>query len=409
MVIAVIRSTGHVAHNNNCAYAYGGKLNGQARSMLFADYMGKVGSTDRLPEGDLRPVLFGLFGEVGSIMAIAKKLRREEDAYTGYRHAVVEEFGDTLWYLTALCRRLKISLDDIFSGAISHDEYSSALTATDTPEWPVAVTQRVTVAPDRYQALLQLGEATSALLSLTSNSSNAKALLCEFAGCYLRALQAAKMTFGHVLEYNVEKTCGRFVDPDPGRLPTFDSHFDEEERIPHNFQIHIVQRKSGKTYLQWNGVFLGDPLTDNLRDEDGYRFHDVFHFAHASVLHWSPTFRALIKHKRKSDPKVDEEQDGGRAIVVEEGLTAWIFSRAKQLEFFEDQKKGLSFDMLKTIQEFVNGYEVQDCPLKLWEDAILQGYDVFRKVRANNGGIVIGDRGNRKVTYKPLRGLKDET
>jgi hypothetical protein len=126
-------------------------------------------------------------------------------------------------------------------------------------------------------------------------------------------------------------------------------------------------------------------------------------------LHWSPTFRALIKHKRKSDPKVDEEQDGGRAIVVEEGLTAWIFSRAKQLEFFEDQKKGLSFDMLKTIQEFVNGYEVQDCPLKLWEDAILQGYDVFRKVRANNGGIVIGDRGNRKVTYKPLRGLKDET
>ena len=65
--------------------------------------------------------------------------------------------------------------------------------------------------------------------------------------------------------------------------------------------------------MRWNGVFIGDPLTDNMLDPDGYRFHDVFHFAHAAILHWSPTFRALIKHKRKDDPKVDEAQDGGRA------------------------------------------------------------------------------------------------
>ena len=122
------------------------------------------------------------------------------------------------------------------------------------------------------------------------------------------------------------------------------------------------------------------------------------------MLHWSPTFRALIKHKRKSKPKIDEAQDGGRAIVVEEGLTAWIFSRAKQLDFFEDQKKGVSFDMLKTIQEFVSGYEVEACPLKLWEDAILQGYEVFRKVRASNGGIIVGNRADRRVTYKLLKG-----
>ena len=65
--------------------------------------------------------------------------------------------------------------------------------------------------------------------------------------------------------------------------------------------------------------------------------------------------------------------------------------------------------MLKTIQEFVSGYEVEACPLKLWEDAILQGYEVFRNVRANNGGIVIGDRENRRVTYKPLKGAMNET
>ena len=131
--------------------------------------------------------------------------------------------------------------------------------------------------------------------------------------------------------------------------------------------------------------------------------HDVFHFAHAAILHWSPVFRALIKQKRKSDLKVDEAQDGGRAIVIEEGLTAWIFSRAKHLNFFDGQDN-ISFDLLKTVQQFVQGYEVEDCPLKLWERTILDGYKAFRQVRDNNGGTVIGDRENRTVTYVPIEG-----
>src|SRR6202008_3239647 len=157
---------------------------------------------------------------------------------------------------------------------------------------------------------------------------------------------------------NMEKACGRFLDPDPSFLPTFDSEFLEEERLPRRFEIKITQRKSGQSYLQWNGVFVGDPLTDNILDPDGYRFHDVFHFAHAAILHWSPTFRALIKHKRKSNAAIDEAQDSGRAIVIEEGLTAWLFSRAKRLGFFEAQTE-ISFDLLKVVKQFVQGYEVE--------------------------------------------------
>jgi len=111
--------------------------------------------------------------------------------------------------------------------------------------------------------------------------------------------------------------------------------------------------------------------------------------------------RALIRQKRKSVPDFDEAQDGGRAIVVEEGLTAWIFSRAKDLDFFEGQN-GVSFDMLKTVEGFVKGYEVERCPLRLWERAILDGYSVFRKVRENGGGVVIGDRSSRTIEYRPL-------
>jgi hypothetical protein len=157
--------------------------------------------------------------------------------------------------------------------------------------------------------------------------------------------------------------------------------------------------------MRWNGVFIGDPLTDNIRDPDGYRFHDVLHLSHAAILHWSPTFRALIKHKRKSDPKVDEAEDGGRAIVVEEGLSTWIFGRAKELKYFEGHNS-LSFDLLKTIQQSIAGYEVDACPLRLWEIAILKGYEVFRQVRSNNGGRIIGDRSSRTIKYQPLEGSK---
>ena len=119
----------------------------------------------------------------------------------------------------------------------------------------------------------------------------------------------------------------------------------------------------------------------------------------------SPTFRALIKHKRKSRKDVDEAQDSGRAIVIDEGVSAYIFSYAKSLNFFEGQK-GVSFDLLKAVQNFVRGYEVEKCPLYLWEDAILQGYDVFRQMRKNEGGFVIGNRHERTLLYKPSGGKK---
>jgi len=82
-------------------------------------------------------------------------------------------------------------------------------------------------------------------------------------------------------------------------------------------------------------------------------------------------------------------------------LTAWLFSRAKELNYFEGQSS-ISFDVLKTVQQFVAGYEVQACPLSLWEIAILKGYEVFRQVKENNGGIVVCDRSARTVEYKPL-------
>jgi NTP pyrophosphatase (non-canonical NTP hydrolase) len=367
--------------------------------------MGLVKPTDVLSGDDLQPILLGLFGEVGSIMATAKKFHREREVYAGYQNAVEEEFGDALWYLTALCRRLKVGLDEMVAEAAKGEGYTASVAANDRVDSPISHIATPLTVPELDAALLELGKSAAALFVVRTSPNSARTVLIAFAASYLKALNAVGLSFGDVVRKNIAKTRGRFIDPDYAALPTFDEGFPEEERLPMQFEIKIDERTSGRSYLRMNGVFVGDPLTDNIRDPDGYRFHDVFHFAHAAILHWSPTFRALLKQKRKSNPKVDDAQDGGRAIVVEEGLTAWVFGRSKDLNYFEGQSR-VSFDLLKIIQQFVRGYEVEECPLSLWEVAILKGYDVFRQVRANRGGIVVADRSKRSIDYLPLKGAK---
>lgn len=367
------------------------------------EYEQAIIKTDKFLIEDINPILLGLYGEVGSIMATSKKYRREKKAYSTYQNEVEEEFGDALWYFSALCRRTNIKLAEVFEAA-SNEMGAKVISANDLEGAPISQIITCKKIESLDSALIELGCMAAKLLKSKKESTNIHEKLIQFARLYLQAMQSTGLSFAKVVKNNLIKTLGRFTIPDKKSLPDFDSAFPKEEQLPRHFEIHITQRSNGKSYLRWNEVFIGSPLTDNINDSDGYRFHDVFHLAHAAILHWSPTFRALIKQKRKSTPVFDETQDSGRAIVVEEGLTAWLYSYSKGLDYFEGHDN-VSFDALKTIQKFVQGYEVDKCPLKLWEDAILQGYSVFRQIRKNNGGIVIGDRYNRTISYRPCEGL----
>lgn len=370
--------------------------------VLLSEYENAVAPTDRFRDSDVTPILLGLFGEVGSVMSTSKKLHREQDAFAaGYVRDVEEELGDALWYVAALCRRLGLGLADLFSDVLGRGNYVVSIAANSDPDHPVSQVINASNLAPLDKTLLNLGEQTARLLRAEIEVKAVKPLLLDFVQAYVEVVQASGVSFAAVLSGNITKVRGRFLKTAVKSLPDFDAAFPVEERLPRTFEIEISQRPNGRSYLRWNGVFIGDPLSDNIADPDGYRFHDVFHFANAAILHWSPTFRALIKHKRKSDPKVDEAQDSGRAIVVDEGVSAYIFSHAKTLNFFEGQTS-VSFDLLKAVRNFVRGYEVERCPLNLWENAILQGYDVFRQLRQANGGLVVGNRNERTIHYKPL-------
>lgn len=368
----------------------------EPRSIALSAYVAGIAPTDILDAHDLRPVLLGLYGEVGGIMATAKKHKRDGDRFPGYQRAASEEFGDALWYFTALCRRLAIDLEGLFSEASSGEGYRMIGIASDVAGGACASVALPVSTADLDARLFNLGRSAAALLDEAPDRPR----LLAFARAYLEALNATDLIFAEVVRGNLVKARGAFLAPDASQLTDFDAKFNAEEQLPQKFAIRMNQRSSGKSYLQWNGVFIGDPLTDNIGDPDGYRFHDVFHLANAAILHWSPVVRALIKHKRKSIPNYDEAEDGGRAIVVEEGVTAWIFTQAKEVAFFEGQTR-VSLGLLKSIGEFVKGFEVEKCPLKLWESSILQGYEVFRKLRDEKGGWIVGDRNARTVVYKP--------
>ena len=372
-------------------------LEHETRTLSTSEYAAEIEETDVLDPTDICPILQGLYGEVGGIMSTAKKHIREKSAYPGFKRAAEEEFGDTLWYLAALCRRLRIPLDELLAEAGSIERINEGRALSDPAEGALALDAVPTLVESVDSTLFRLGRSAAAIMRTGPDRSQ----VLTFASDYLEALHAAQLALSDVALANLRKARGAFVSPDPEDLVDFDARFGIEEQLPRTFRIRVNQRQGGRSYLQWNGVFIGDPLTDNISDPDGYRFHDVFHFAYAAILHWSPVVRALIKHKRKSSPEYDEEQDSGRAIVVEEGLTAWIFSRAKELKYFDGQER-VSLGMLKTINEFVTGFEVSRCPLKLWERAILDGYGVFRKLRAGKGGWIIGDRASRTIRYAPL-------
>jgi hypothetical protein len=58
--------------------------------------------------------------------------------------------------------------------------------------------------------------------------------------------------------------------------------------------------------------------------------------------------------------------------------------------------------MLKHVRQFVAGYESAECPLWLWEDAILQGYEAFRFLQDRRRAQVQIDFKRRRLHVKEL-------
>lgn len=353
----------------------------------------------------------GLFGEAGSVLAEVKKLQRDSVSFKTYHDAVLEELGDTLWYLSTIASRADIRLDDVAQDAAAFFDPNFVSTPVRYDDLARMGLKPNREPSDEYElALRKLGTQVGAILDEDIDEApkdQTTALLAMALHSLMDVSLQCGVDLRDVAGQNIHKTLSRWpTDEYRVAEDRFEDGYPDYELLPQRLEIDIFEVAKDDSHAvvvqRIGDINVGDRLTDNILERDDYRFHDVFHYAYAANLHWSPVLRALLKLKRKSRPEIDEAEDGARAILIEEGVATYVFNAAKP-DYLQGMKTGeLSYDLLKNIRSFVSGFEVQTCPPWLWEKAILEGFAAFRFLRENRRGRVVMDTRSRSLTIAEL-------
>ena len=362
-------------------------------------YRGNVKETERFDF-----LLLGLYGEVGSLLSELKKKQRDRGAYTAYASSAIEETGDVLWYLANVADAAGYALSDLAIACGIFSTGGASRTFADM-EPQAALFEEPASSGAVQQCLLELAARTGQVVRRAREETQLSlALRGDFARVFealIAAAEQAHVSLERAAIDNLDKLLDRWpLRRDWGAL--YDDGFHPDERFPRRLEVVFRERKVGGTtyaFQSINGVNVGDRLTDNSTGADDYRFHDVFHLAFAGTLGWSPVLRALLKVKRKSVGAVDEQQDGARAIITEEGISNWLFAHGLRHQAFE-HVDSLDFALLKTVRAMVQGYEVENRPLWMWEEAVLRGFATFRELKRHRGGIVTIDLEARTIDYR---------
>ena len=426
--------------------------------MLIQTYVDFVARTDLSkdkPEARFDIALYGLVGEVGSLVAAIKKrlLAAGRRNWSVPNEEIVEELGDTLWYCFAIA--VAEGLDGSFlasdiralqaevGGAKERSKRirkvlgENAQVFLDAAPGFLADWERGDATLDEYRSLAfltsrtrddQLVEVSLAVLQqLTAELLRRKLPKLERElnrSLHDRPLQAVlgetiwhiaalaslySLDLGEVARRNISKLDRRFGGGEPTPLP--DEGRPAGEQLPRRFEISFVTVGPGRSRMYMDGRRLGDDLTDNASREDGYRFHDVMHLALAAKLGWSPVLRKLMGRKRKSDPNLDEVEDGARAQIVEEALIKAIHAEGVRIAalapatdligppaLFAD-RADMSFNFLKRLETFVSGLEVERSRYWEWEEAIIVGFELFHQLRRAGRGTVVADLRTRTLTF----------
>lgn len=419
-----------------------------------------VGKTQR---ERIEIAILGVAAEIGSVVAAVKKrllASGQPGDWNVANDEIIEELGDVVWYCFALARIanepkvVNIFLHDITSlkreiggsdrraeqirRVLDPKKRSEFLKAAET--FP---TRTRTMHFEDYQDLAFLTARTQertlvevclAVLSQLSAELFRKMLpgvelelnrampdraindiLGEIAWHIAALASTFQLTLSEIALENIRKNSSRYDIGEP--TPLHDTIYPETEQFPRRFEVAVVAIGKGRARMYFNGKRLGSDLTDNSADDDGYRFHDVMHLANIAKLGWSPVFRGLMRRKRKSDSKVDEIQDGARAQIVEEALIKAVHSeglrQAKlrapsygphQLRLFLNESE-ISNQFLGFVRDLVAGLEVDKNQTWEWIQAIVEGYDIFHKLRIEKQGTIVVDLEARSITFRPEVGV----
>lgn len=356
----------------------------------------------------------GLFGEVGELYAGIKKARR--DALTDAEARVAaEEVGDALWYLLAIALHQKVEAKALVASALKEIAKILNVSAPRSSTAQASFRQIVGfvnahASPGAIKEVEAFQRLAARVGLLVSSPRSQAAHLAEVLADLALLAYALSLDLEEIAAENIAKTNARWPKDAGAVTPLFDSACKPGEQLPRKLWVRFEEKKVkdvAYVYISVNGVNVGDRLTDNSHEPDDYRFHDVFHLAYAAYLGWSPVLRALLKKKRKSSYVLDENEDGARAIITEEGISTWMFNVAREHLFLNVTQDKFPYALLKQIRALVKGYEVDECQPWEWARAILKGFEVFRQLKKARGGYVLADLDAREITYKGLKEINE--
>lgn len=324
---------------------------GQEETLELSAYQVAASTTSTLrlggPQGAVSSML-GLASETGSILNSYKKYLRDGIDLGSNREQLKEELGDLLWYAAAIATSMGLDLDDIATSNLER------------------VQDRYDPGPEKAaQASLPVFDA-----NFSQHEQFPRRLTIEFVDAVsLRGQLTATM---------------RLVSVRPDRFP--DGPVTTDEGKVCGFRV---------------GAELGDPLTDNTRNADAYRFHDAIHLGFMAVLGWSPNMRALLRLKRRSDAEVDECEDGARAIFAEEGLAVILSRMAIRRNGFM-RETTVDSEIIQIAQVATHDLEPARLPGWLWRRAIAHGFSAMSSLAANGGGFLVADLDERALSYHKI-------
>lgn len=402
--------------------------------------------------------LYGLVSEIGSVLSEIKKKLLVEDGIQKWSQAnsnIIEELGDVTWYCFSYSQitnkhtpvniflhniallKKEISAEDKraekIHAALDQEKREDFLIAAanfpNTNEMTFADYQNLAFLTARTKGKQLLEVCVAVLWQLGAELLREKLpsiemelnkeiadrdtniVLGEIAWHLAAIASLFKLSMDSIAEYNQKKVSFR-LDRDFS-TPLHDENFQRPEQFPRKFEVAFVTVGPGRSRMYFEGKALGDELTDNSYNDDGYRFHDVMHLANAAHLGWSPVLRSLLGCKRKSDKQIDEVEDGARAKIIEEAIIKAIHSEGvrlhNELDTEPDEKprrlfpsrQDITFKFLKFIHTFTDQLEVEKNKFWEWEDAIFDGYGIFFELCKEGQGTITVSLEDRTLKFQP--------
>jgi len=434
--------------------------------MLIKKFASHVATTVEFSEKTIderkQITIYGLVSEIGSVLAAVKKQKLSEAGTSkkkNFRLAsseLIEELGDVMWYCFALFEilvpegginilenQITIIKERLNKGDDFATEFSACIPAEKLAQFLEGADAFVTLRNRSFSdyenlAILtartegeELVEICLALL-MQASAQMMRSLISEKElkfnkevtdkdpievlgdiAWYINAIaKAYDLSLGQIAEFNKEKTVSR--RPSESRTLHHDEKCKPPEQFPRQFEIKFLTIDDKHSRMYFDGRQLGDDLTDNNYEPDGYRFHDILHLANVAHLGWSPIIRRLMKRKRKRCQEIDEVEDGARAAIIEEAVLKIIHSEGARIAKITDDLElnaeerpmftndiEIPLSLLKLIRRCISGLEVGKNSFAEWKSAIRDGFKIYYALCKEKQGTVSLDLDKCSMTFKP--------